>query len=154
LLAVGRYGSVIIATFSVAGLLVIAFATAFRALAMSRSERIVSWLLVVAGLALSLVAFPADRPGVAPESWHAEIHNFAYPFIPSVLVSAAVLLALADPATRPRLRRASRLALPVLGLGLVATFIGSVAQLGRYFLFGGALAWLAALTRAVAREAD
>jgi hypothetical protein len=155
LLALGRYGAAVLATFALAGLLVIVFAAALCCVAVSTGERAAGLIIVVAGIALALEAFPADDPGVAHESWHAHIHNAVYPLIPTGLVAAAFALAvLGRNQTRRPLQRASRLALPIFVFAIVMTLFGSIAQLGRYFLFGAALAWLEAIALPLVRRAS
>ncbi len=145
---VGPRGELLSAAFAVSGVLVVGSGMALWQSDHQPRVRIIAALVVVAGAALSLVAFPPDAPGTSDApSWQDRIHNVAYPVIPVAgLIGMAV--ALGGDRTRRRWRRMAGLSAATLVValpGFALTFTDDLPQLGRYFLFGGLLAWVEGL---------
>lgn len=114
-----------------------------------------SILFIVMGAGVMAVAFSADPPTVLRESWHAHIHNLAYPVLVVAAVSSAALFSLAGSDERDwhGLRAASRSVLPVFLAGVLISSFDAVAELGRYVLIAGLLVWVHTTARVAVRPA-
>ena len=143
MLVLGPHGWVMTVAFVAAGALVVPVGLW---LAMTASERIPyagSILLTVMGASVTAVGFSADPLTASRESWHAHIHNVAYPVLVVAAISSATLFSFArsDQGEWRRLRTASRLVLPVFLAGVLISSLDTIAELGRYVLIGGLLVW-------------
>jgi Protein of unknown function (DUF998) len=154
-LALGPHGWVLTAVFAAAGAL--AMPVGWWLLISSRQHvlDIGSILFIVVGAGVMGVAFPADPPTAVKESWHAHIHNLAYPVLVVAAISSAALFSFARSDERDwrGLRTASRLVLPVLLAGVLISSLDSIAELGRYVLIGGLLVWAYTTARVAVRLA-
>lgn len=103
------------------------------------ADRWAGAFLGLAGAGLVLAALPTDLPPSSDASWHAAVHDAAYPPIPLGVIAAAVTLAGSRPAGVAR--TASRLLLPLLVLAFAATAVDAVAQLSRFVAFVSLLLW-------------
>jgi MFS family permease len=154
-LALGPHGWVLTIAFVAAGALAI---PAGWWLLISVRQRVLyagSILFIVMGAGVMAVAFSADPPTASRESWHAHIHNLAYPVLVVAAISSAALFSCARSDERDwrRLRTASRLVLPVLLASVLISSFNTIAELGRYVLIGGLLAWAYTTARVAARLA-
>jgi hypothetical protein len=114
--------------------------------ALDRRGRVIGWLAGGAALGLAGVTFPADLPGVDPVSWHATIHDSAYPLIPVCTATAAAICGYREPAGYPsKLVRASRVLAPAMVVAVAATNVDPIAQLSRHFAFSFFAVWLGML---------
>lgn len=97
----------------------------------------VGWL----GALVIVLAVPADAPGTADPSWHAQVHNAAY----LALVATWPLVAVAFAYSPAPWCAPSRARLPwmLAGFlaGIVATMIPAIGQLGRYAVIGALCLW-------------
>jgi len=160
LLALGRYGWVMVATFLIGGIFGLALASAMWSAAVGDGERVVAALVALMSVAIALESFRPDSPqATGAASWHDTVHNDVFPAIPiASLAAATVAVYVARRVARPYLGLAAGAALlcsMVIGLGL--TSVDSIAQLARYVYFGALLVWieLVALgTLARSREAS
>jgi hypothetical protein len=147
LLATGPHGWLLSATFATSALLmgVFALSMARYALAVSTTQR----RFVVAGVLLAAIglvgiAFPADPATAQTTSWHARVHNSAYPLIPlGVLIT---MLAGATARGGSRLRSTSRCAVVAAAVFFGLTNVDSISQLARYPAFATLLVWLVLLS--------
>jgi hypothetical protein len=155
LLAVGPGGWLMVLAFAIAAVLGAWLAAAAWAVSKSRRERLASTLLGLTAVGLVGVAFPADSPNLDAQSWHAAIHNEAYPLIPLGTVGAALVLSVGRPHGRlgVRLATPSRLLVPVMLVAFACTNVDDVAQVARYFAFAALLTWTAAAGWAVWQSA-
>jgi hypothetical protein len=150
ILALGQIGWTIAVAFVVCGILGLAFAATLHRVLPGLGARVGALVIGLAAAALGLVSFRADPPGTAVTSWHARIHDGAYPLIPVGSIAAAALLAwsLWD---QPRWSGQARLALAALLVivpAFILTGVNSVGQLARYVLFAALLLWLELLALA------
>lgn len=156
LLELGPGGWLLTASFVLAGLFGVVVGRALWQRATRQALRAASVLFVATSCALILVAFSPDQSRSRGHSWHAEVHNLAYLVLLFAGLTSAALFALTPAAGRAerRLRLASMVALPVLGVGVAVTNLDSVAQLGRYLIIGGLIGWaqIAAHTAATLGE--
>jgi hypothetical protein len=107
-LARGSYGWAQIATFAIAGLLIVILAVAVRdQLPQKRTSGVAVVLLALLGVALILAAFRVDVPmlsGGSPATWHGWVHGIAFLLIIAMSALAPLTMALAvrgDPSWRP-----------------------------------------------------
>jgi len=153
LLASGHWGWFETATLPVCAGLAGLFALSLYRLRSDVWERLGAILLMIMSLSLGLVAFPADRPGAGETSWHAQIHNAAYPAIPAAAVLASVVLARGWSLTGARVQALiSAVTALVAVVSLAASLADAVAQASRYFLFGAILAWFEVVAVSTMRE--
>jgi hypothetical protein len=120
-LARGPYGWAQVATFVIAGLLIVVLAVAVRdQLPRRRVSGFAVVLLALLGVALIFAAFRVDVPmlsGGSPGTWHGWIHGIAFLLIIAMGVLTPVAMALAvrgDPRWRP---------IPVVSLAASALFV-------------------------------
>jgi hypothetical protein len=120
-LAHGPYGWAQVATFVIAGLLIVVLAVAVRdQLPRRRVSGFAVVLLALLGVALIFAAFRVDVPmlsGGSPGTWHGWIHGIAFLLIIAMGVLTPVAMALAvrgDPRWRP---------IPVVYLAASALFV-------------------------------
>lgn len=145
LLALAPGGWTVSAMFALAGLSAFSLALALKQVG-NRSSTLVAYCLVIAGLGLVGVAFPADLPSAAG-SWHGYVHNTMYNLIP-VGVGLSMLARAAWGNTVTGRRAPDPLAM--ISLGLLSAFIGltlldSIAQLARYGVLATMLGWVMSL---------
>lgn len=155
-LALGPHGWVLTVAFVAAGALAV---PAGWWLLISARQRVLyagSILFIVMGAGVMAVAFSADPPTALRESWHAHIHNLAYPVLVVAAISSAALFSFARSDERDwrGLRTASRLVLPVFLAGVLISSFNTIAELGRYVLIGGLLVWTHTTARVAVRLAD
>jgi Protein of unknown function (DUF998) len=156
LLALGPGGWLLTAAFVVGGLAGLLIGQQLWRQAMRRTLRIASALFIAMNGALILVAFSADSPGQIADSWHAKIHNHAYPLLLSAGLISAGLMAATSAGSGPwrRLRIASMVAFPVILLGATISSFNPVAQLGRDVLLSGLIGWAQLAAMAAVRLPD
>ena len=98
-LARGSYGWAQIATFAIAGLLIVILAVAVRdQLPQKRTSGVAVVLLALLGVALILAAFRVDVPmlsGGSPATWHGWVHGIAFLLIIAMSALAPLTMALA-----------------------------------------------------------
>ncbi len=105
-LALGPYGPLMALTFLLGGGLLVIFALGLReALRVSRSARLGTTLLALAGIALAGLSFTTD-PTIrsTPATWHGEIHDLSFVLLGMTLLPALFFLSLAfrrDPRWQP-----------------------------------------------------
>lgn len=155
MLALGPHGWVLTAAFVAAGALAIPVGWWLLTAARQRVPYAGSILFIVMGAGVTAVAFSADPPTASRESWHAHIHNLAYPVLVVAAISSAALFSFAgsDEGGWHGLRTVSRLALPVFLAGVLISSFDTIAELGRYVLIGGLLVWAHVAARTAARLA-
>jgi Protein of unknown function (DUF998) len=155
-LALGPHGWVLTTAFVAAGGFAVLVGWWLLTAARQRILYVGSILLIVMGAGVTAVAFSADPPTASRESWHAHIHNLAYPVLVVAAISSAALFSFAQSDARDwrGLRTASRLVLPVLLVGGLISSFDTVAELGRYVLIGGLLVWTHTAARVAVRLAD
>jgi hypothetical protein len=154
ILAVGPHGWVMAVLFPACGAATVALAAGLRPLLPTRTARASTPFVALVGVALALLAFETDvGEGVDP-TWHGVIHDVAYPPIPLASIAAAALLAFGLRGSAPwrSVARLSAAAAPLLSAAFALTAVDPIAQVARYVLFGGLIAWfqlvaLAALGR-------
>lgn len=145
-------------TFAVTAIAYGALALSALSVARTIAEHAISVAILVAAMGLAGVAFSADGPDATVESWHAHIHNSAYPLIPLGVVAAMTLAAM-DPVTMgttgsrapsqgafASLGRPSRLLAPIAIVAFSLTAVSQIAQLARYFAFAALLVWAASFS--------
>lgn len=154
-LALGPHGWVLTIALVTAGALAIPVGWWLLTVARQRVPYAGSILFIVMGTGIIAVAFSADPPLTSRESWHAHIHNLAYPVLVVAAMSSAALFSLtrADERDWRRLRTASRLVFPVLATGVLISSFDTIAEMGRYLLIGGLLVWAHVAARAAVRLA-
>jgi hypothetical membrane protein len=138
LMALGPQGYVVTVVFVLLGAAVLIFANRL----LHSPEPAARWagaFLSLASLGLLLVAVPTDLPPTSDPSWHAVVHDAAYPLIPLGAIAATIALAASRSAGVSR--TASRLLLPFMVVAFAATGVDSVAQLFRYLAFFSLLLW-------------
>jgi hypothetical protein len=142
-LALGPHGWVLTTAFVAAGALAVPVGWWLLTAAGQRVLYAGSILFIVMGAGVMAVAFSADPPTASRESWHAHIHNLAYPVLVVAAISSAVLFSFAQSDERDwcRLRTASRRVWPVFLAGVLMSSFNTIAELGRYVLIGGLLVW-------------
>ncbi len=152
-LALGPRGWVLTAAFVAAGALAVPVGWWLLTTARRGVLYAGSILFIVMGAGVMAVAFSADPPTASKESWHAHIHNVAYPVLVVAAISSAVLFSFAqsDGSDWRGLRTASRLVLPVFLTGVLISRFNTVAEPGRYVLIGGLLAWTYTTARVAVR---
>lgn len=160
ILAVGPHGWVMAILFPACGAATVALAAALRPLLPTRTARAATPLLALVGVALALLAFETDVGEDVDPTWHGVIHDVAYPPIPLASIAAAALLAVGLRRSAPwrGLARLSVVAVPLFSTAFALTAAEPIAQVARYALFGGLIAWfqvvaLAALGRHRSPEA-
>jgi hypothetical protein len=93
------YGWAQIATFSITGIAIVAFAVALRdQLPRRRASGVAVALLALLGVALILAAFRVDSPmlsGGSPATWHGWVHGIAFLLIIATGVLAPLTMAFA-----------------------------------------------------------
>jgi hypothetical protein len=154
-LALGPHGRVLTVAFVAAGALVVPVGWWLLTAAKQRALYAGSILFIVMGAGVMAVAFSADPPTASKESWHAHIHNLAYPVLVVAAISSATLFSIApsDESDWHGLRTASRLVLPVLLASVLISSFNTIAELGRYVLIGGLLVWAYTTARVAVRLA-
>jgi Protein of unknown function (DUF998) len=152
-LALGPHGWVITAAFVAAGALVVAVGWWLLSAAGRRVLHAGSILFIVMGAGVTAVALSADPPTASRVSWHAHIHNLAYPMSIAAAIASAALFSFARSDERDwrELCAASRFVLPILVAGVSISSFDTVAELGRYVLIGGLLVWVHVAARVAAR---
>lgn len=158
-LALGAHGWVMMLTFAVTGVLVLVFGIGLRcALPATRSGRLASRAVLVLGAAMSLSAFPVNRPRDPADvlswctTWHGRIHLAA--FVLTILASLAASVATAI-ATRGVLawQEYSRLSAGVAAVLAVTLILPSSWAWGWYLFLATLLGWLAAVATRLERSA-
>jgi hypothetical protein len=154
-LALGPHGWVLTVAFVAAGALAVPVGWW---LLISASQRVLyagSILFIVMGAGVMAVALSADPPTASRESWHAHIHNIAYPVLVVAAISSAALFSFvrSDERDWRGLCRPSRLVLPVFLAGVLISSFNTIAELGRYVLIGGLLVWAYTTARVATRLA-
>lgn len=155
LLELGDIGWLTIALFILVGVCGVALATAIWQSADVPVERVVAVLIALMSVAIALEGFRPDLPSPEPlNSWHNTLHNAVFPAIPATsLLAASSLAYAARRVRRPYLDAvANNTLLTLMGLGLVLTAFGSIAQLARYLYFGALLVWIELLALGVLRR--
>jgi Protein of unknown function (DUF998) len=154
-LALGPHGWVLSIAFVAAGASAVPVGWWLLTTAQRRLLHVGSILFIVMGAGVMAVAFSADPPTASGESWHAHVHNLAYPMLIVAALSSAALFSFArsDETDWHGLRKASRLVLPVFLAGVLISSFDAVAELGRYVLIGGLLVWTHTTARVAARLA-
>jgi hypothetical protein len=154
-LALGPHGWVLTVAFVATGALAVPVGWWLLISATQRVLYAGSILFIVMGAGVMTVAFSADPPTALRESWHAHIHNLAYPVLVVAAISSAALFSLvrSDERDWRGLRTPSRLVLPVLLAGGLISSFDTIAELGRYVLIGGLLVWAYATARVAVRLA-
>lgn len=152
-LALGPHGWVLTIAFVAAGALAVLVGWWLVSAASQRVLYVGSILFIVMGAGVMAVAFSADAPTASRESWHAHIHNLAYPVLVLAAILSAALFSFARSDERGwrGLTIASRVALPVLLAGVVISSFDTIAELGRYVLICGLLVWVHVTSRAAVR---
>lgn len=150
LLALGPNGWVLTVSFVVAGALGAVVGIELRRVASAGGLRNAASLFAVMNVALIFVAFSADAPHSGRTTWHARVHDTAYPILVTTAAISMVLMAASHGADEPwrTLRVRSRLILPALLGGVIVSNIDTIAQTGRYLLIGGLIGWSQWVARA------
>jgi hypothetical protein len=137
-LALGPWGVVMTATFVACGLMLVFFSLGMRqVIPAARAGRAASVLLLLAGLAMISLAFPADPTNsAAPPTLHGRIHDAA--FVVMGLSMCASLALFAAAFLRWKWRVDAALSLVTCAL-VVPSF--TVKGIVFYFFLAAALAW-------------
>lgn len=96
-LALGKYGSVMTATFIISGILMALLASRlFLDLAPAPASRLGATLFVFAGLALAALSFTTD-PTIrdTPATWHGQLHDLSFVLLGLTLFPAMIVLGFA-----------------------------------------------------------
>jgi len=96
-LALGQYGWIMTATFTLSGLMMTTFASGLR-LSLPRSQLtfISTLALALAGLAIAGLAFTTDPTmRSTPATWHGHLHDFSFVVLGLSLMPAMILLGFA-----------------------------------------------------------
>lgn len=144
ILTLGSVGWIVTLAFIVCGILGLAFATSLHHVLRGTGPRFAAVLIALVSAALVFAAFRPDPPGSSERSWHAQVHDLAYPVIPLGSIAAASILAWSL-WSQPGWSGQARLALAALMLMVAAfllTGLDATGQLARYVLFGTLLLWL------------
>lgn len=147
-LARGPYGWVQVATFALAGILVLDLAYGLRAaLPRRRSARVGGWLVTSFGLAVLASSAPLDAAmvdGLEPTTWNGTVHGLAFLVAVASCVGGAVVLGFGlrgAPTWRPL-----AIASPAAGAAMVAALVfGPHGQATFIVFLAIAFGWIAAL---------
>jgi hypothetical protein len=146
LLATGPHGWLLSLAFAISALSTVVFALSV----ITDAGRLSAWErrldatgVLLAALGLIGITFSADPATATNISWHADVHNFAYPLIPFGVLITMLTHGLGRSSS---FRAAARGMIVVTVACFALTNVDSIAQLARYPAFCLLLGWLVILS--------